>query len=171
MSSFNARLRRPKGQVQLMGATLIGAAVFAAVLATQQGWIESFIHEKPKTPSAATERLVQEIDAGEEVILDVADLEHLYDFWLVSETVAGGQVVEALSTTDADWFRERAERTLVVGDGAQRIRALELIRLSGDVALAPVVERALSRYEKIGPNEVIEPCRETLATLNVAAGR
>jgi len=165
MSDWKKKLRSPLGQVQLLGATLLGATIFAGFLATQQGWFESWIREKPPVTSAATERLANDIEAGKELPIDVADLEKLYGMWLVADALPTAKVAMVLTTDDPDWFHDRVERTLLAGTPAQRIRALELIQTSRDPELIPVLERSLARYQTIGPEEVIDPCRHTLSVV------
>ncbi len=170
MKNWKSELRSPLGQVRLLALTLVGAAVFAGVLGTQTGWFESWIREKPPVTSAATVRLAQDITAGEDVPLDRADLERLYAMWLVADELPGAKVATTLTRKDQEWFHERVERTLVAGNAAQRIRSLELIATTKDQELVPVLERALSRYERIGPEEVVEPCKGTLRKLTAGAG-
>jgi hypothetical protein len=163
-------LRSPLGQVRLLGVTLLGAAIFAGFLGTQTAWFETFVREKPPEVSAATQRLANEIDEGERVPIDRADLEHLYGMWLVADELPSSNIASILTDTDLDWFRDRVERTLVAGTPSQRIRSLALIRTTHDAILVPVLQRALSRYEAIGPDEAIEPCRKTLRVISGGAG-
>jgi len=167
--SWRAKLRSPRGQVQLLGATLLGSMVLAVLLSTQQGRFESLIREKPAETSAGTLRLAASLTAGEDVPIDAMDLERLYDLWLMSEDTPSPEVVQTLVDTNRPWFRDRTQRTLIAGSTPQRLRALELIERSRDHAMVPVLRRVLLRYETMGPDDAIAPCQRVIRILNGGA--
>jgi len=149
---------------------LVGSVFLAAILATQQSRFESLIREKPPQTSAATLRLAAELRAGQDIPIDLADLERLYSHWLVAEELPAPQIAQTLTEANPAWFHDRVERTLVAGNTPQRLRALQLIDTTTDKALIPTLQRALSRYENMGPGEAIPPCRETLRRLSGGGG-
>jgi hypothetical protein len=163
---WRSRLRSPQGQLQLLGATLLGCVVLALVLSTQQRRFESLIREKPAETSAATLRLAKDLNAGENLPIDAVDLERLYDLWLISDDSQSPEVVRILTQTDPSWFRDRTQRTLIAGSTPQRLRALALIEQSRDKAMLPVLRRVLLRYETMGPHDAILPCQQTLRVIS-----
>ncbi|TNE85996.1 MAG: hypothetical protein EP330_23970 [Deltaproteobacteria bacterium] len=153
MSAWKQRLRSPRGQVQLMAATLLGAAVFAGALGTQQAFFERYIVEKPPPVEAATRRLATRLDGGERVDLDSADRTRLYELWLQEPGSAGAGVAQALGEA-SDWLCARVERSLVAGSTAQRLAAIDLAQRAEQCT--PVLDAARERARAMGPAEVLD---------------
>ena len=153
MSAFKQRLRTPMGQVQLMGATLLGAGLFAAFLGTQQAFFESYIVEKPAPVDAALERLVDQLEAEEEVALDAKDRARLYELWIQAEEPPSAAVVAAIAA-DETWLCERVERSLVAGNIAQRLAAVDLAQRAS--RCDAVLTAARDRASRMGPPKLFE---------------
>lgn len=88
---------------------------------------------------AAADRLDLEMFQG----LSTASRLALYEDWMrrpVSEAV---RMPQALAAADPDGYLARAERTLVAGSLAQKLRAVAFLELAASPAALPVLRRAM----------------------------
>ncbi len=159
MSDWKRQLQTPQGQLQLMAATLIGAALFAGFLTTQDAYFRGYIREKPVETTAATQRLVKDIGAGAAPTLTDKDQEAIYDALITSTSPVQPNVLEALSTGEPPWLCARAERTLIGGTPAQALRALSLVKDHRNPWCQRMLSDVHQRVDRMGPDALKAPLR------------
>lgn len=158
---LKARLRTPRGQLELMAVTFALAAVMAVVMAANRPFFERYAREKYGEASAETGALVASLEAGDPVpVVAEAQIDALYRHWMSLPTSdeAGRRLVDL----GGDRVALRVETTLVAGNPEQRLRALELVDASRDPRFRPVLEFAATRPATAS---VAEALRRSLAAL------
>lgn len=142
-------LRTLRGQLLLTAGLFGGCVVLAGIIVSQRWRIESYIAEKYP---ASRDRLSQ---AGRKAAVDVAagktpgeDFRHLlpeerrglYELWMQDEH-GSPESVRALVGADTAYYVRCAEQTVVCGNPAQRVRALEFLVASRTAAVPEVLSR------------------------------
>lgn len=164
---LSARLRTPRGQLELLGATFVVALVLALVLASQRSFFERYVREKYPGPDAASERLAQRIEAGE---VDAAALRALppngtlglYHLWMQSDSNRYPNLPATAAAAHPELVAERVERTLVAGNREQRQKAIDFAVAARHDRLEPPLRFALDRARAARDAEAAEALSSAL---------
>jgi len=163
VSALKARLRTPRGQLELMAFTFGLAAVMAIVMAANRPFFERYVREKYPEVSAETAGLAENLEAGDPLPqLTDAQVDALYQHWmsLPTDDAVGRRLVEL----HPERMVLRVETTLLAGSTDQRLRALELVEASGDARFVPVLQFAADRPSPQGVEAALSRTLQGLAS-------
>jgi hypothetical protein len=154
-----AYLRSVHGQLALLGATFVAAAVLAVTAILLRDWFfERYVKEKYPSVGDLTRELAEGAAAGR---LDAEDdsklatmaagsqgLDELYGLWIEEGDLdPAGRLARRLLELNGAGMLSRVRRTLAAGDPRQRARALDLLTLvSADGNRPEALE--LARYAR-----------------------
>jgi hypothetical protein len=166
-------LRSVPGQLTLLGVTYVGAVVLAvAALCLRSLLFEPYIRETYQTAErlGPLVRAVARGDATREQLqqLDRENAGLLYDAWLSdAELDPQGRLARRLFADHGPSIMERLRRTLVVGNAAQRARALQMLGFLAEPSLRPealeLVRYARQKAERRGETELERQAAALLA--------
>jgi len=189
MPRWRAFLRSVPGQLSLFGITFLGAVVLAVVgLFFRDSFFERHSHEHYKPLSSATEKVAKELlrndltaeqekkaleQLGEMPSEREQQLDELYGTWIEDRLQEPGQRLDPNNRLARRLMRlcgsemlQRVGRTLVVGNAAQRSRALQMLELADSEALRPgsieLARYARTRAERRGDVDLAHQAADLL---------
>jgi hypothetical protein len=131
-----AEMRTLRFQLQLTGLLFAVSVAIAVSIVCCRGLFERWLFEKhaasydslPKRLQETVDLLRQGKPAAEALRkLTASDQETIYQCSLAEEADTRAKMARALCQAKADFYVPRAERTVVVGSGDQRLRAVEFL--------------------------------------------
>jgi hypothetical protein len=137
-------LRSVQGQMSLFGVVFVGGVVLAvAAVCLRDRLFAPFVREKyPPLDDELAARAREEAPADLDR-LGPGELEQLYGAWIeIPDLDADGRLARRLAEAQGRWLLPRLRRTLVVGNAAQRGRALDWLLLVPLERSAEAVELA-----------------------------
>ena len=163
-------LRTLKGQLLLLGAMFAGSIALAVFIAMQRGFFEKYIEEKYVALPANLKPLADAAAEGKldgEAFNKLSQAERLilYDDWMTRPAPPPTRTPSALVAADSGLYLTRAERTIVSGSEAQKMRALKFLELAGARDAIPILRKARQWSIKRKTVEMTAKITETLERL------
>lgn len=134
-----AEMRTLRFQLQLTGLLFAVSVAIAVSIVCCRGLFERWLFEKHAASYDSLPKRLQEtfdhLRRGEPAAdalrkLTASDQEMIYQCCLAEEADARAKMARALCQAHADFYVTRAERTIVVGNGDQKLRAVEFLEAS-----------------------------------------
>lgn len=134
-----------RGQLTL-AAVLYGTSIIVAVgLATQRSFIEQTVKEVYVVPAncSATVKLsfAGQLTREQFERLAPASRRALFDAWMIEPSPGPAGPPVTLTEYDSEFYLSCCERSLVCGDAAQQLRALEFVKAAQRREAVPMLEK------------------------------